>query len=413
MGLNKLKLKSVALLKNKIRSKVVLLRTDFNVPIKHFGSRVKIVDDYRIRASLPTIKFLIEQGAKVVIISHLGRPDGFDKRLSLKPISKSLSELLKKKVLFVNDCIGDKVRTKVSKLKDGDILLLENLRFYKDEESGDENFAKKLCEFADYFVFDAFSVAHRDHASTTKIEKFLDSYVGFLLEEEVKRLSEVLYSKKKPFIVLLGGVKIKTKLGLIKNFLKRADYIVIAGAMMFTFLKAQGYNVGDSIYKGEEIGIARKILRLGKEKIVLPVDVVVVKDGAGFKRVANSKTRLKTKIVSCNYIPSGYIGLDVGPKSLKLFKEKLAGAKLLLWNGPLGYCERREFCKATYDIANFITKLDAETIVCGGDTLSVLNKLGITRRFSFVSTGGGASLAFLSGEGLPALKSLGENYRKD
>ena len=395
-----IKLRSIRELKGSLKGKRVLLRTDYNVPLEYTKRRTIIRDNYRIQASLDTIKFLSKEGAKIVIISHLGRPKGYDKKLSLEPIARELSRLLKRKVYFYGDCSGEELTKKILCMRNREILVLENLRFHKEETNNNRRFARELSKNFDLFVFDAFSVAHRKHASTVSIPLYLKTYSGLLFEREIKELSKVL-NPKKPFVVLLGGVKISTKIGLINNFIKKARYILIGGAMMFTFIKARNKNakIGNSIYKKEELNIAKKILKKAGEKIIIPKDAVIAK----------SLNDRKPKTSRSDNIPDGYIGLDIGKKSTEEFKEKLDKAKTILWNGPLGYYENKRFRKSTEEIAKEISRLKLKgtrTIVCGGDTLAVVDELKLREKFSFVSTGGGAALSFLSGNKLPVMKFL-------
>ncbi len=393
------KLRSIRELKGKLKGKKVLLRTDYNIPLK-YGKKTIIVDNYRIKASLETIRFLLKEKAKIIIISHLGRPKGREKCLSLEPTARELSKLLRKKVYFYGDCIGNDLTEKIECMKNKDILVLENLRFHREEEKNDTKFAKEIARRFDLFVFDAFSVSHRKHASVISIPKFLKTYSGFLFEREVKELSSAM-NPRKPFIVLLGGLKISTKIGLIKNFIKKSDYILIGGAMMFTFIKAidRHASIGKSVYKKDEIKIAERILKIAGKKIVLPGDAFIAK---------NTSSR-KKKISKSDKIPNSYIGLDIGTKSVSSFEDKLSKAKTILWNGPLGYYENKTFKESTDKIARFIARLKSKnvrTIACGGDTLAVINELHLRKRFAFVSTGGGAALSFLSGEELPVMRFL-------
>ncbi|MGB9748771.1 MAG: phosphoglycerate kinase [Candidatus Woesearchaeota archaeon] len=393
-------IKSLEALKNKIRGKTILLRTDYNVPIQQKNSRKKIVDDSRIRSSLKTIRFLLKEKAKIIIISHLGEPKGFDKNSSLEIVSNRLSRLLKKRVLFCKDLVGEKTDITVENFKNNRrafVLMLENLRFNEGETKNDVNFASKLASYADYFVFDAFSVAHREHASVVSIEKFLPSYAGFLFYDELKNLSNIIETRERPFTLIVGGVKISTKLPFIKNFLDKADFILIGGAMMFNFLKAKGLEVGKSIYSQEEVEIAYQILASGMDKIIIPKDVVASKE--------ISKDS-ETKIFNSEKIESDYIGLDIGPQSIEEFKRILRNSKTIVWNGPLGYYEIKKFSKGTAEIAKFISKLRCDKYACGGDTLAILNSFRLKNKFTFVSTAGGAALEFLSGKELPGIKAL-------
>ncbi len=384
-----MKLRSLTELRGKLKGKRVLLRTDYNVPLK----KGRIVDDFRIKISLRTINFLAKEGAKITIITHLGRPKGFDESLSLKPIAKRLSKLTGRDIILIED----KKSIKQALNNQGkEIIMLENLRFNKGEEANSMRFAESITKYYDFFVFDAFSVSHRKHASTYAMASQLKTYAGFRFLEEIKNLSKVLRSKKK-ITLIIGGLKIKTKIGVINNFLKRSRAVLIGGAMMFTFLKAQGKTIGKSIFVEEEIPTARTLLKSGK--IILPKDSVCAKS----IRV-NSKE--KTRVFSCDSIPKNYIGLDIGPKTVNEFKSILKKSDIIVWNGPLGYYENPIFMKGTEKILKFLSKEKSYRLICGGDTLTAVRKLGITNKFDFVSSGGGASLYFLSGEKLPILNFM-------
>ncbi len=384
-----MKLRSLTELRGKLKGKRVLLRTDYNVPLK----KGRIVDDFRIKISLRTINFLAKEGAKITIITHLGRPKGFDESLSLKPIAKRLSKLTGRDIILIED----KKSIKQALNNQGkEIIMLENLRFNKGEETNSMRFAESITKYYDFFVFDAFSVSHRKHASTYAMASQLKTYAGFRFLEEIKNLSKVLRSKKK-ITLIVGGLKIKTKIGVINNFLKRSRAVLIGGAMMFTFLKAQGKTIGKSIFVEEEIPTARTLLKSGK--IILPKDSVCAKS----IRV-NSKE--KTRVFSCDSIPKNYIGLDIGPKTVNEFKSILKKSDIIVWNGPLGYYENPIFMKGTEKILKFLSKEKSYRLICGGDTLTAVRKLGITNKFDFVSSGGGASLYFLSGEKPPILNFM-------
>ena len=378
-----------------IKGKTILVRADYNVPLKDG----KIVDDFRLRASLPTLKFLIRNKCRVVVISHLGRPSGLDESLRLRPIAKRLSRLLRKNVLYAKEYLGPIVKSKVENLKPGEIILLENLRFNQGEELNDKVFAKKLAGLCDIFVNDAFSVSHREHASVVGIARFVPSVAGLLLEKEVKELNKLL-NPKKPFVVLLGGAKLSTKLKLIHAMLKRANNVLIGGAMAFTFLKAKDIPVGKSLVEEGFVPEAKKLLT--NKRIVLPVDFLAAKDkdATHFKVVEQISDDLK--------------GLDIGPESVEQFLRELRKAKSVFWNGPLGYVENKVFAKSTVKVARELAKLKkkARVVVGGGDTVKVIEKLKLENDFAFVSTGGGASLKFLSGEKLPGLKALDDNEKK-
>ncbi len=374
-----------------VKGKIILLRTDYNVPLKDG----KIADDFKIRASLKTIKFLMKEKCRIVIASHLGRPLGLDNDLRMRPIAERLAKLLKKKVQYAKEYIGPSVKTKIHKLKPGEILMLENLRFYREEEENDKRFAKKLASLCNIFVQDAFAVCHRKHASVVGVPKYVKSIAGFLVEEEVKELSKLL-KPKKPYVVLLGGAKIGTKLKFIKEMLKKADKLLIAGAMAFTFLKAKKIPVGKSLVNEKFLKEAKKLV--SNKKIILPVDFLEGVD-------INAESAESVDVVKKG------MGLDVGRKTIDLFEKELKKAKSVFWNGPLGCVENKIFAKGTIETAKFLAKMKGLRIAGGGDTAAVIDKLDLRKKFTFVSTGGGASLEFLVSD-LPGLKALEENMKK-
>jgi len=383
--------------------KRVLIRVDFNVPINKETGEVS--DDTRIVAALPTIKYVIDNGGKAILVSHLGRPKGEKKpEFSLYPVSKILEKLIGRKVLFADDCIGKEVEDKVSQMKNGDILLLQNVRYYKEEKKNDKEFAKKLAELADIHVNDAFGTAHRAHASNVGVADYLKSAAGFLMEKEIKMLGKAVENPDHPYVVILGGAKVSDKIGVITNLLGKADKILIGGAMMFTFLKAIGKNVGNSLVEDEKIELAKEILNDAKEKnvdFVLPVDTVIAKE---------IKQGTESKVVNIDDgVPEGWMGLDIGPETIKLFEKKLDGAKTVVWNGPMGVFEVEDFSKGTSEIAKCLAGLkNATTIVGGGDSAAAIKKFGLEDKVSHVSTGGGASLEMLEGKNLPGIESISE-----
>ena len=396
-----------------LKNKIVLVRADFNVPQ---DANLNITDDTRIRATLPTLRYILEQGAKkIVIISHLGRPDGkVVAKYSLKPVAARLKELLGQDVLFLNDCVpadltgvagarfcaGDNIKQDIDQSKEK-VILLENLRFHPGEEANDINFAKQLAFLAEVFVNDAFGTAHRAHASTEGVTHFLRSAAGFLLEKEIKYLGGAVSNPAKPFIVILGGAKVADKIGVIENLLPNADAIIIGGGMAYTFLKSQGKQIGNSKLEKEKLEVAKSILAKAKQlkkKILLPIDHVVVD---------NIDANAKTEIVGEN-IPDGKIGVDIGPKTVKLFEERLKSAKTIVWNGPLGIFEMDAFSKGTQQIAEFISTLKTTSIIGGGDTAAAIAKFKLEDKMSHISTGGGASLEFLEGKTLPGIAALTE-----
>ncbi len=383
-----------------VKGKRVLVRFDFNVPLDKKTN--EIADDKRIRESLPTIKFLIERNAKVILCSHLGRPDGkIVEALKMDKIALRLQQLLNIKIKKLYKCIGEYVLGEVNKMKDGEIILLENLRFYPEEEANDANFSKQLAALADMYVNDAFGTCHRAHASTYGVAKYIKSAAGFLVEKELKIMGKALENPDKPFIGILGGAKISDKIKVIENLLSKVDNILIGGAMALTFLKAQGKNVGSSKVENESIELAKKLLK--NPKIELPSDLVVADK---LDPNANSK------VVGVDDIPEGWMGLDIGPKAVENYKNILKNAKTVLWSGPLGVFEFDKFAYGTKEIARFLSTLKAVTIVGGGDSAAAVEKFGYADKLMHVSTGGGASLEFFEGKKLPGIHALEESYKK-
>ncbi|TRZ95048.1 phosphoglycerate kinase, partial [bacterium] len=377
-----------------VKDKVILMRADFNVPL---GVDLNITDDTRIRATLPTIKYIQEKGAaKIILISHLGRPDGkVAAKYSLKPVAARLEKLLGEPVKFLNDCVGDQIKQEIAASKER-IVLLENLRFYAEEEANDAAFAKKLASLADIYVDDAFGTAHRAHASTEGVTHFLKSAAGLLLGKEIAYLGNAVQNPARPFMVILGGAKVSDKIGVIENLLPSCDAILIGGGMAYTFLKAQGKQIGSSKLEKEKLDLAKAILEKAKslnKDILLPIDHLVVD---------NIAPDAKTEVVGEN-IPDGKIAVDVGPKTVSLFKEKLSNAKTIVWNGPLGIFEMDAFSKGTEEVAEFIATLKAATIIGGGDTAAAVAKFKLEDKMTHISTGGGASLEFLEGKQLPGI----------
>lgn len=381
-----------------LKGKKVLLRVDFNVPLKKDGS---VQDDTRMVESLPTIKYLQKKGARIIIVSHLGRPDGKVKEeLRLTKVAKHLQKILKKPVKKVDECIGEKVEKAISTLKDGQILMLENVRFHKEEEACKENFTKKLAALADIYVNDAFGTAHRRHASTAGVADYLKAYAGLLMEKEIKHLSPLLDKKiARPLTMIFGGAKIDTKIGIIQHFLKKADYFLMGGALANTFLYAEGHDVGGSLYEKDKKDVAMKIMKeAGKDKFILPVDVVVSNE---------ISDKAKAKNVSISDVASDMKILDIGKQSALNFCKILAKSKTVIWNGPLGLCEFKPFQKGTEVVGKFLAKKKCISILGGGDTADSLKRLKIKpTKFTHVSTGGGACIEFLSGEKLPGIEAL-------
>lgn len=384
-----------------VNGKKVLVRCDFNVPL---DENLNITDDTRITAALPTIKYLMENGAKVILCSHLGRPKGeVNEKYSLKPVSKRLSELLNTDVKFATDIVGDSAKSMVDSLEDGEVGLLENVRFDPREEKNDEVLSKELASFCDgIYVNDAFGTAHRAHSSTEGVSHFVkEAVAGFLMQKEIEFLSGTLENPKKPFVAILGGAKVSDKIGVIENLLEKVDKILIGGGMAFTFLKAQGFEIGKSICEDDKLEEANNILKKAEEKnikIVLPKDVHVAKE------YSNDS---EDKIVQTANIPVDFEGMDIGLKTIETFIDELEGAKTILWNGPLGVCEFDKFRIGTEKIAESISKnREAISIVGGGDSVAAIKKLGLEDNFSHISTGGGASLELLEGKALPGLVCL-------
>jgi phosphoglycerate kinase len=383
-----------------IKGKRVFIRADFNVPL---DDNLRITDDGRIRSTLPTINYAIDEGAKVILASHLGRPKGKpDPRYSLAPVAKRLHRLLDKEVVFAPDCIGPQVEGLVSKMKDGDVLLLENLRFHPEEEKNDEAFAKSLAKFADFYVNDAFGAAHRAHASTVGIAKFLPSAAGFLMKKEIEYLKGVVNNPVRPFVAILGGAKVSGKIGVLEHLEAKVDKVLIGGGMAFTFIKAMGFEVGDSLVENDMLETAERIrtkLQAAGIKFYLPVDCVIAQ---------TLEPGAETKIVPTMEIPKGWRALDIGPATVKLFSIALANAKTILWNGPMGIFEIDAFSRGTFSIAHSVADAYALTIVGGGDTDLAVHRAGVSDALSFISTGGGASLQLLEGKELPGIAALSD-----
>jgi phosphoglycerate kinase len=386
-----------------LSGKRALVRVDFNVPVDDSG---KITDDTRIRAALPTIQDLTQKGAKVILVSHFGRPKGVDDKLRLTPVAKRLSELLGQEVVKTDDSIGDEVAAKVGALQNGQVLLLENVRFYKEEEKNDPEFAKKLAANADLYVNDAFGTAHRAHASTEGVTKYLSPSVGgYLIEKELQYLQNAIENPQRPLVAIIGGSKVSSKIGVIEALLEKCDKLIIGGGMIFTFFKARGLSVGKSLVEEDKLELAKSLEAKAKEKgvtFLLPTDVVIADK---FAADANSQT------VSVESIPDGWMGLDIGPDSIKVFQEALADCKSVVWNGPMGVFEFEKFAAGTEAIAHTLAEISkggATTIIGGGDSVAAVEKVGLADQMSHISTGGGASLELLEGKELPGIVALDE-----
>jgi phosphoglycerate kinase len=379
-----------------VKDKRVLVRVDFNVPLKNGV----VTDDRRIVAALPTIQYLLDHGAKAVILmSHLGRPKGGPSpEFSMKPVSARLSELLKRPVIQLDDCVGPEVEKAVASAPPGSVIMLENTRFHAGEEKNDLELAQGMARLADIYVNDAFGSAHRAHSSTEGVARFLPAVAGFLMEKELNYLGKALASPERPFVAIMGGAKISDKIAVIRNLLSKVDTLLIGGGMANTFFKAQGYHVGDSLVEDEALDTARELLREGGDKLVLPVDCVVADR---FDADAQSK------VVAVNEVPAGWRILDIGPATVAHFGNRLQGAKTVVWNGPMGVFEFPRFAEGTFAIAKVLAGLQgATTIVGGGDSAAAVEKSGLAEKFSHISTGGGASLEFLEGRVLPGVAAL-------
>ncbi len=385
-----------------LKGRRVLVRVDFNVPL---DENQNITDDTRIRATLLTIQKIINEGGRLILMSHLGRPKGKpNPKYSLKPVAKRLSELLDKEVKFANDCIGEEAVQLANSLKDGEVLLLENLRFYEEEEKNDEDFSRKLASLGDVYVNDAFGSAHRAHASTEGVTKFFkENAAGYLMQKEIEYLSKAVGNPERPYTAILGGAKISGKIDVIKNLMNNVDNLLIGGGMAFTFLKAQGLETGNSLIEEDRIEMAKEILDKAKAQnvnLILPLDVVIAD-------VFDNNA--KTEVVEIDSIKPGWQGLDIGPKTIELFKSYIEKSKTVVWNGPMGVFEFDNFAKGTFETARALaeaTEKGVTTIVGGGDSAAAISKSNLEDKVSHVSTGGGASLEFLEGKELPGVKAL-------
>jgi phosphoglycerate kinase len=382
-----------------ITEKRVFIRLDLNVPLDEDGN---IADDTRIRAALPTVKYAIEKEARVILASHLGRPNGErNPKYSLRPVAARLAELLKTDIIFPEDCIGDAVRKLVTDLKSGDVVLLENLRFHKEETENDPNFAEKLAAFCDVYINDAFGTAHRAHASTVGITKYVSvKGAGFLMKKEVECLNLVVHNFERPFVAIIGGAKVSDKLGVIENLLSEVDTLIVGGGMAYTFLKAKGKEIGSSLFEPDLVHSANKIIERAATrgvKLLLPVDHVVGKE------CREGVTPIYTEDAN---VPADMLGLDIGKKTLKEFSDELSAAKTIFWNGPMGVCEIKPFQEGTFGLAEAVAQSGAMSVVGGGDSVAAIKKSGVAEKISHICTGGGARLEFLEGKKLPGIAAL-------
>ncbi len=383
-----------------VSGKRVLVRCDFNVPL---DENRNITDENRIMGALPTIKYLMENNAKVILCSHLGRPKGeFNEKYSLKPVAKRLSELLGKEVKIADDVIGESAKALAASVKEGEVVMIENVRYHKEEEKNDPEFSKELASMAEIYVNDAFGTAHRAHASTAGVADYLPAVCGYLIQKEIEIMGKALSDPARPFVAILGGAKVSDKIGVIENLLEKVDYLIIGGGMAYTFLKAKGYEIGTSICENEKLELATKLMEKAKAKgveLLLPLENVAAKE---FNADA------EVKVVASDAIPQDYMGMDIGPKSVELFSEVIKKAKTVIWNGPMGVFEFPRFAEGTKAVAKALAESDAITIIGGGDSAAAVEQLGFASKMTHISTGGGASLEFLEGIELPGIAALND-----
>ena len=382
-----------------VAGKKVLVRCDFNVPL----SDGKITSDKRIVASLPTIKYLIKNGAKVILCSHLGRPKGeFKPEFSLAPVAARLSELLGQEVKMAKDVVGESAQSLAASLKDGEVMLIENVRFHKEETKNDPEFSKKLASLADLYVNDAFGSAHRAHSSTTGVADYLPSACGYLIQKEIEFMGNALANPKRPLVAILGGAKVSDKIGVITNLLDKCDTIIIGGGMAYTFMKALGYEIGTSLLEADRVDDAKAMMETAKAKgvkFIIPVDNKVGKE---------YDPNTESMVISSDNIPAGWMGLDIGPKTQALFADAIKGSGTVIWNGPMGVSEWENFASGTIAVAKAVAESGAISIIGGGDSAAAVQKLGFADKMSHISTGGGASLEFLEGKELPGIAALSD-----
>ncbi len=382
-----------------VKGKRVLARVDFNVPQDEYGH---ITDDTRITAALPTIEYLMAHGAKTILVSHLGRPKGITPKYTLEPVSARLEELIGQPVELLDDDIGDEVKEAIGLMKEGDVVLLENVRFYPEEEKNDPEFASKLASVADVYVNDAFGTAHRAHASTEGVAHFLPGVAGFLMRKELDYLGGALTEPKRPFVAILGGAKVKDKIGVIRQLLTKVDTLIIGGGMAYTFLRAKGLQIGKSLLDASNIEFCKEILAEAGDKILLPEDVVI----SNANPFDGGEDACETKVVSVTDIPADWEGADIGPKTIEKFRAAIAGAATVVWNGPMGIFEFSKFANGTRAVAQALADSSAITIIGGGDSAAAVQQMGFGEKMTHISTGGGASLEFLEGKALPGVVAL-------
>ncbi|MFS0780125.1 phosphoglycerate kinase [Bacillus sp. 1P06AnD] len=392
--MNKMSIKDID-----VKGKRVFCRVDFNVPMQNG----QITDDTRVRAALPTIQYLMEQGAKVILASHMGRPKGqVNEELRLTPVAKKLSELLGKEVAKANEAYGDAVKAQIEKMNDGDVLLLENVRFYPGEEKNDPELAKEFASLADIFVNDAFGAAHRAHASTEGIAKLIPAVSGFLMQKELDVLGKALSNPERPFTAIIGGAKVKDKIGVIENLLEMVDNLIIGGGLAYTFIKAQGHEIGESLLEEDKIELAKTFMAKAKEKgvnFLMPVDAVIAPEFG---------ENVETKVVDIDAIPADWQALDIGPKTVELYAQTIKESKLVIWNGPMGVFEFDKFANGTKGVAQALADSGAYSVIGGGDSAAAVEKFHLGDKMSHISTGGGASLEFMEGKQLPGVVALND-----
>ncbi len=381
-----------------VAGKKVIVRVDFNVPLDANG---KITDDKRIVGALPTIKYLVDKGAKTILVSHLGRPkEGFEDKFSMKPTAVRLGELLGKNVIMAKDVVGEDAKSKAAALKDGEVLMLENVRFHKEETKNDATFAKELASLAEIFVNDAFGTAHRAHASTAGLADYLPAVCGFLIKKEIEFMGKALANPARPFVAILGGAKVSDKIAVIENLIDKVDTLIVGGGMAYTFLKAMGYNIGTSICEDDKVELAKSLMEKASAKgvnLLLPVDNMVAKE-------FNNDS--EKKVVASNSMPDGWMGMDIGPATIEKFASAIKNAKTVIWNGPMGVFEFPNFATGTKEVAKAVAESSSISIVGGGDSAAAVEQLGFADKITHISTGGGASLEFLEGKVLPGIDVL-------